>query len=241
LNRYPKLRSVLYYGLKNFDNVAVEWVPGAAPTAYFYDGSGIEVSQSELGDRTLTELMDIFKEKGFEPHVTTNPYSADPEATREYGGHTYHFFSAENPLSIAEDQARKLGGYIATITSALEHAFLGESLNELKINKAWLGAGDHEEEGEWKYSGGSEKDTLFFSSKPDSGISGYSNWFGGEPNDADSEDCSTFFPDGWNDVSCLTEKAPLVVEVGNEPLVEPLAPPTRSTEPIPVEETKSDL
>jgi len=193
LNRYPKLRSVLYYGLKNFDNVAVEWVPGAAPTAYFYDGSGTEVSQSELGDRTLAEILDIFKEKGFVPHVTTNPYSDDPELTREYGGHTYHFFSAENPLSIAEDQARKLGGYIATITSALEHAFLGESLNELKINKAWLGAVDHDEEGEWKYSGGPEKDSVFFSSRPDSGISGYSNWFGGEPNDADSEDCSTFF------------------------------------------------
>jgi len=241
LNRYPKLRSVLYYGLKNFDNVAVEWVPGAAPTAYFYDGSGIEVSQSELGDRTLTEIMDIFKEKGFEPRVTINPYSTEPEATREYGGHTYHFFSAENPLSIAEDQARKLGGYIATITSALEHAFLGDALNELKINKAWMGAVDKDEEGEWKYSAGPEKDTVFYSGKPDSGISGYSNWFAGEPNDADSEDCSTFFPDGWNDVGCDTEKAPLVVEVGNEPLVEPLAPPTHSTEPIPAEEAKSDL
>jgi len=241
LNRYPKLRSVLYYGLKNFDNVAVEWVPGAAPTAYFYDGSGAEVSQTELGDRSLSELLDLFKEKAFEPHVAINPYSTDPEATREYGGHTYHFFSAENPLSIAEEQARKLGGYIATITSALEHAFLGDSLNELKINKAWMGAGDHDEEGEWKYSGGPEKDTNFYSSKPDSANTAYNKWFGGEPNDADGEDCSTFFPDGWNDVSCLTEKAPLVVEVGNEPLVEPLAPPTHSTEPIPVEEAKSDL
>jgi len=241
LNRYPKLRSVLHYGLKNFDNIAVEWVPGAAPAAYFYDGSGTEVWQQELGDRSLSELMDLFKEKGFEPHVPINPYSTEPESTREYGGHTYHFFSAENPLSIAEEQARKLGGYIATITSALEHAFLGDSLNELKINKAWLGAGDQDEEGEWKYSTGPEKDTVFFSSKPDSAITGYTKWFEGEPNDADSEDCSTFFPDGWNDVSCDTEKAPLVVEVGNEPLVEPLAPPTHSTEPIPVEEAKSDL
>jgi len=241
LNRYPKLRSVLYYGLKNFDNVAVEWVPGAAPTAYFYDGSGTEVSQSELGDRTLTELIDLFKEKGFEPHVAQNTYPTDPEATREYGGHTYHFFSAENPFSVAEEYARSLGGYIATITSQLEHAFLGNSLNELKINKAWLGASDKDEEGEWKYSGGHEKDTLFYSKKPDSEVSGYSNWFGGEPNDADSEDCSTFFPDGWNDVSCFNEKAPLVVEVGNEPLVEPLAPPTHSTEPVTPEETKPDL
>jgi len=185
--------------------------------------------------------MDIFTEKGFEPKVTINTYPTDPEATREYGGHTYHFFSAENPLSIAEEHARSLGGYIATITSELEQAFLGNSLNELKINKAWMGAGDKDEEGEWKYSGGHEKDTVFYSAKPDSGISGYTKWFGGEPNDADSEDCSNFFPDGWNDVSCLTEKAPLVVEVGNEPLVEPLAPPTPSTEPEPIEETKSDL
>jgi len=241
LNRYPKLRSVLYYGLKQFDNVAVEWVPGAAPTAYFYDGAGTEVSKSELGDRSLTEIMDLFTEKGFEPKVTINTYPTAPEATKEYGGHTYHFFGVENPFHSAEEHARTLGGYIATITSALEQTFLGNSLNELKINKAWLGAIDTVEEGQWQYSGGPEKDKVFHSTKPESGIPGYTNWFGGEPNDADSEDCSTFFPDGWNDVSCITEKAPLVVEVGNEPLVELLAPPTHSTEPVPIEETKSDL
>jgi len=48
-----------------------------------------------------------------------------------------------------------------------------------------------------------------------------------------------FFPDGWNDVCCLTEKNLLVVEIGQDPLVEPPLPPP--TEEPPPNEEKPDL
>jgi hypothetical protein len=149
------------------------------------------------------------------------------------------FFPTENPLNFATDYAHSLGGYIVTVTSSQEQDFLGKVLNELEIKRAWLGATDESEEGEWKWIGGPEKDVVFFSSNPDRGVTGYTNWFTGEPNNVDSENCANVFPDGWNDVSCDTEKAPLIVEIGQEPLVEPPLPPP--SEPVTVEETKSDL
>jgi len=217
----------------------VEWVPGAAPTAYFYDPSGTEVSEVVLGDRSLTELFELFAEKGFVPTVETTAYPTEPVSTRTYGGHTYHFYSNINPYATALEFAHSLGGYIVTITSLQEHNFLGTVLNELQIRQAWLGATDHAEEGQWRYPEGPEKDVVFWSANPESAVTGFSFWFKGEPNNADTEDCSTFFPDGWNDVSCSTEKVALVVEVGDDPLVEPPVP-TEQSEP-PLEETKSDL
>lgn len=219
--------------------MAVEWEHGATPTAYFYDESGNKVSEAVLGDRSLTELVQLFAEQGFVPTVDTTPYPQLPVTTREYGGHLYHFFTNENPYVNALEQAHSLGGYIATIVSQQEQDFLGNVLNELQIRNAWLGASDQDTEGEWKFLEGAEKDVVFWSNNPESGVSGFAFWFKGEPNNADEEDCATFFPDGWNDVSCITEKAALVVEVGNNPLVEPPAP--TPTEEAPAEEAKQDL
>jgi len=187
----------------------------------------------------MTELLSLFKDNGFTPTVETQPYSETPSATREYGGHTYIFFNTENPLHFAEDKAKSLGGYIVTVTSAQEHDFLGKVLNELQMNRAWLGASDESEEGVWKWTGGAEKDVVFYPNDPDRGVTGFTFWFKGEPNNVDGENCANFFPDGWNDVNCMTEKHGLVVEIGQDPLVEPPLPPTPE-EPTPTLE-KSDL
>lgn len=238
MNRYPKLRSVLQFGLKNFNNVAVEWVPGSVPTAYFYDASGAQTSEVVLSDRSMTELLAIFKENSFTPTVESLPYS-DPLATREYGGHTYMFFNTENPLTLAMEKAKSLGGYLVTVTSSQEQGFLAKVLNELEMARAWLGASDESEEGAWKWTDGPEKDVQFYNHNPESSVPGYSFWFNGEPNNVDSEHCANVFPDGWNDVCCLTEKNPLVVEIGTDPLVEPPLPPP--TEEPPSTEEKPDL
>jgi len=234
LNKYPKLRSVLQYGLKNFNNLQVEWVPGSAPTAYFYDQSGAQVSEAVLGDRTFTELLALLKEHSFTPTLDAISYPDTPLATREYGGPTYHFYSTENPYQTALDFAKSSGGYMVTVTSAQEQDFLGKALKELNIPKVWLGASDREEDGIWKWNDGPEKSTVFWTTNPDTGsAAGYSFWFKGEPNNIDTEDCAQLFPDGWNDVSCEVEKTALVVEIGNEPLQEP---------PVSVEsENKPDL
>jgi len=215
----------------------VEWVGGMAPTAYFYDSSGTPTSEVELGDRSFTELLTLFSENSFTPTLETIPYPETPVSTFEYGGHTYKFYNTENPYQVALDFAKSSGGYIVTVTSAQEQEFLGKSLLQVGIPKVWLGASDSEEEGTWKWDNGPEKGTVFWTSKPEVEVKGFSFWFKGEPNNIDTEDCSLLFPDGWNDVSCLVEKAALVVEIGNDPLQEPPVP-----DPVPVEtEKKTDL
>jgi len=217
----------------------VEWVPGATPTAFFYDQNGNEVSQIILGDKSLAEVLTLFEENNFKAGVSTLDYG-EPIAVREYGGHTYKFFNIENPKDTAADFASSLNGYVATITNQNEQNFLGQVLKELEMTKAWLGGSDSEEEGIWKWSGGPEKAVVFWSSNPESNIGGFSLWFTGEPNDIESEDCALFFPDGWNDVTCATEKAALVVEIGEEPLQDVPYPPPSSVTPG-EEEAKPDL
>jgi len=241
LNRYPKLRSVLHYGLKNYINVQVEWIGGATPTAFFYDDTENELSNVVLGDRSLTELLTIFEEQGFTAEVENIVFPDIPFAVREYGGHTYKFWLIENYFPAAQEfvTTKHPDGYIVTITSKGEQEFLGKTLKEFVITKAWLGAKDAEE-GKWQWLGGPEKDQLFWDAyvRDTEKSIGYTLWFPNEPNNVDNEDCSVFFPDGWNDASCDTEKAALVVEFGNDPLVEP--PPA---EPVaaPTEDAKPDL
>jgi len=236
----------LNYGLKNYENVQVEWVGGATPTAYFYDTNGNELSQVVLGDRSLTELLSLFEEQGFKAEVENIVYPEEPIGVREYGGHTYKFWITENYLPAAQEfvAAKHPEGYIVTITSDAEQQFLGKSLKELSIIKAWLGAKDHEE-GKWQWLGGPEKDHVFWDaySKEENKANGYTLWFPNEPNNIDNEDCGVFFPDGWNDASCDTEKAALVVEFGTEPLIEepPADPPADPTPPATEEESKPDL
>lgn len=221
----------------------MEWVPGATPTSYFYDANDNVVSEHVLGDRSLTELLSFFDEVGFKPKVEQIPYPDAPTATKEYGGHTYEIFALENfyPTALQFAQSRGNGeGYVVTISSAGENVFLSGVLKELGIRKAWLGGTDEGEEGQWKWMGGPEKDVVFWSTNPDKPATGYANWFKGEPNDSDNEDCSIFFEDGWNDASCVIEKAALIVEIGKEPLQEPPAPEVTPAE-VPQEEKKSDL
>jgi len=197
-----------------------------APTAYFYDESGSQLAETALGDRSFTELLSVFAEYAFTPNLEFTPYSDEPVAVREYGGHTYKFYSTENGQQAAYDFAKASGGYLVTVTSAQEQDFLGKVLNEVKIPKAWLGASDKAEEGIWKWLDGPEKDVIFWDNNPEAPVQGqYSFWFKGEPNNIESEDCSMIFPDSWNDVSCDVEKSALILEIGNDPLKE---------EPIPV-------
>jgi len=231
----------LQYGLKNFNNLNVEWIHGAAPTAYFYDESGSQISEVVLGDRTYTELLSLFAENSFTPTLDFTPYTELPLASRDYGGHTYKFYSTENGILKAREFAQASGGYLVTVTSAQEQDFLGKVLNELKIPKVWLGASDKEEEGVWKWLDGPENSVVFWNSNPDAGVNSYTLWFKGEPNNIDNEHCSMLFPDGWNDVCCDVEKSALIIEYGNDPLIEEPVPVASPDSPESSTDAKTDL
>ena len=114
-------------------------------------------------------------------------------------------------------------GYLATITSAEEQAFL-ESFLPTRIDNpdwtwiAWLGASDENQEGKWIWIDGPEQNTQFWSGLsweaggyPVNGA--YTNWYCREnpnwdycdPNGVypSDQDCMQMYANGkWNDVNC---------------------------------------
>jgi len=109
----------------------------------------------------------------------------------------------------AESAAMKyhgLQGYLATITSAVENAFI-----QLKTKGVgWIGASDQEIEGVWRWVTGPEAGTQFWQgTSTGNAVNGmYNNWNVGEPNNLNDEDYAhiTYFANNpaqslrWNDL-----------------------------------------
>jgi len=204
--------------------VAVEWVSGFIPTAYFYDSNGIELSKRELGDMDLQELNRIFEETGFVPLRPNLVYPDTPTATGVYGGHQYELYRLNNFFDAALEFAstRKLNGdsgYLVTVTNQAENDFIERFLMEHGTLAVWLGAKD-DEEGQWKWISGPEQGVSFWEGGSDGTGSTYAHWRQGEPNNVDDEDCAVIFAtDGqWNDAVCGRTKVSLLVEFGTKPL-----------------------
>ncbi|WP_226629758.1 FG-GAP-like repeat-containing protein [Alloyangia pacifica] len=117
-------------------------------------------------------------------------------------GHWYEF--VEGPLTWAEARAEAesrshlgLPGYLATITSAAENAFV---LSMTPPN-VWAGGSDVTNEGVWSWAGGPEAGQVFWTRA--FGAIGYSDWGGYEPNNAGDEDyllAHALYPTGtWAD------------------------------------------
>jgi VCBS repeat-containing protein len=126
---------------------------------------------------------------------------------------TGHYYQAINNVSAiswtaARDAAAAttfngLTGYLATITSANENAFV---LSKLPAD-GWIGASDAALEGTWKWVTGPEAGTVFSigNDSPVTQSGQYANWNANEPNDAGGEDYAEFYSGGgnsgqWNDL-----------------------------------------
>lgn len=102
-------------------------------------------------------------------------------------------------------------GYLATITSAQENAFIYNNLPTAN-RTGWLGANDEAVEGTWRWQTGPETGDVL----------SYTNWNENEPNNQSNEDCMQFVTGGrWNDVTCSTPR-PFVVEFGGASLPQPV-------------------
>ncbi len=144
-------------------------------------------------------------------------------------GHLYEYVTSDglqtwtNARTLAH--GRTVGGatgYLATITSSDENAFVSARLT----GAGWMGASDAAVEGDWKWVEGPETGTSFWSGKAANAtpagfaVGGqYGNWNTGEPNDSGgNEDCGQFLSGGsgrWNDLPCtVTTLAGYVVEYG---------------------------
>ncbi|WP_462273638.1 PKD domain-containing protein, partial [Methanohalophilus sp.] len=135
-------------------------------------------------------------------NTNENPNTEDRIITFVLGGNTLYFedtghyyesvysssaISWTSAKSAAASRSLEgMQGYLATITSAEENAFLGSKVSA----DAWIGASDATaegaSEGNWKWVTGPENGTTFWNNGNIEGV--YNNWASGEPNNADVDD-----------------------------------------------------
>lgn len=135
------------------------------------------------------------------------------------GNDHWYDISAENRTSWTDTRAWALAssylglpGYMATVTSAAESAFIVSTFGNLDH---WLGGSDAAVEGEWRWMDGPEAGQLFWLGDSTGTAVGYASWGAGWPN---SEDYLTDSGGSWgsgpNDGRWygLVEYSPMVPE-----------------------------
>ncbi len=108
-------------------------------------------------------------------------------------------------------------GYLATITSASENTFVTSRLSD----DGWMGAGDADEEGVWKWVTGPEAGTVFWTEEEGTLEGEFSNWGMGQPdNDGENgEQCGQIRvgeENDWNDLPCGHKLDYFIVEYGDD-------------------------
>ncbi|MFM9103668.1 MAG: lectin-like protein, partial [Cyanobium sp.] len=103
-------------------------------------------------------------------------------------GHWYQYVSAYRSWSQARDAAAlsqldSLNGYLVTITSEAEQAFINNTFGTLYYT--WIGASDADSPGNWTWVTGPENGLVFTIVGGDP-TGEYSNWWSGQPQDSGS-------------------------------------------------------
>jgi hypothetical protein len=99
-----------------------------------------------------------------------------------YNGHSYYRSTSSMTWTDARTACVNMGGHLVTITSAAENTFVFNTWPS-----GWIGFTDEAVEGQWRWVT-NEAVT-------------YTNWNGGEPNNAGNEDYAQFVNGGkWNDL-----------------------------------------
>lgn len=139
------------------------------------------------------------------------------EAFFTTNNHLYKFIGGtinwNNAFTAAQTQtAYGVSGYLATITSSAENAFVSGRLT----GDGWIGGADTAVEGVWRWVSGPEAGTNFWNGTGGGSSPTYASWAGGEPNQSGEEDCAqTYVSSGnWNDLPCTATVAGYVVEFG---------------------------
>ena len=91
-----------------------------------------------------------------------------PSDAVEYNGHFYKVYNSSMTWSDAKSTCAKMGGYLATVTSADEEKFVYDLLKNGTKNYYWLGASDDRQEGVWEWITGEAWN--------------YTHWISGQPN-----------------------------------------------------------
>jgi len=126
-------------------------------------------------------------------------------------GNTYTGARAASLLTTFKGQT----GYLVTITSADEDAFI---YNNVPQSQIWFALTDESSEGQWRIDAGPENGTLIKTSNGQTAgniVGQYNNWAGGEPNNSGNEDYAVTKWNGtqWNDLP-NNFNCPYVIEYG---------------------------
>lgn len=112
-------------------------------------------------------------------------------------------------------------GYLATITSAEEQAFIYQNVTQ---SVAWLGATDRDTEGVWRWASGPEAGSIFHG--PGAPVGAFAFWNPGEPNNCCGGEDELVFAWGgggaWNDIGTPTfptYSVGYIVEYGDHDVV----------------------
>lgn len=204
----------------DYENLTVEFKPGASPVAHFRAADESEIEKVNLkGDMGADEVLKLFAEHGFTPVIKKAEYSEKPMSTHDFGEAHYEVFNTldrfEGAAEFAATRTDEKGrpGRLLTVASEAENRDLRKWLNSVRnVGGVWLGCTDEAEEGHWRWM--SDDNALFYSN---GGASDghYTNWGNGEPNNAGgSEDCAIMSVAGtWVDDNC-NNKHRVVIKYG---------------------------
>jgi len=163
--------------------------------------------------------LDVSDDSG----ATWHPYTVDVQGKffNPANGHYYEFvnnpgISWNNALTAAASRTLYgMNGYLATVTSAEENAFIAPKLG----GTGWMGASDAAVEGQWRWVSGPEAGQQISTPWTPWNLyssGGYSNWSSGEPNNwGGNENAGQFYVGGtWNDLNANNTVQGYVVEYG---------------------------
>jgi len=217
--------------IQGFDNIVVEFVSGATPTAHLFDADGNDVDSFVLGDIDLDTMLGLFEKHGFrlQPKGQIEKDST-PSSVTEIGNVYYELYSPlvsfTNAKAFAEGKKRgDEQGRILTYNCSFQEAHIRKWLNGFKVNAIWLGGERSQSTNKFQWIAGPLTGIEF-----QDNASQYSNWAQGEPNNAGgSEACAVQNLKelyGWNDVHCLAQLAHIVIEYGKTIVPCPIIPET---------------
>lgn len=114
-----------------------------------------------------------------------------------FAGHSYDLISFSGTWADARDDAALrmfLGeaGYLVTITSPAENAFLLSTFDSRSDSFAWIGGSDEAVEGQWRWVVGPEGGTQFSQGATPTLPFNFANWGPVEPNNDANEDFAAF-------------------------------------------------
>lgn len=112
----------------------------------------------------------------------TTPVMTGFTSQNNYNGHSYYRSTGSMTWTAAKTACENMGGHLVTVTTAAENNFIFNLWPS-----GWIGLTDEVTEGQWRWVTGETYS--------------WSNWNGGEPNNAGNEDYIQFVGGGkWNDL-----------------------------------------